>query len=69
MKEHPLILAAHLLPLWGVMSTLLITEGTLMLGSKWCTYCLFYSFIYTTEPLWLPASYDAGAKAVGRKAA
>jgi hypothetical protein len=54
MKEHPIILAVHLLPLWGVISTLWFTEGTLMFGSKWCTYCLIYSAVYICEPLWLP---------------
>jgi hypothetical protein len=54
MKEHPIILAAHIVPLWCVMSTLILTEGTLMFGSKWCTYCLIYSVIYIAEPLWLP---------------
>ena len=35
-----------------VVSTLLITEGTMQLGSKWCTYCMIYSVVYIADPLW-----------------
>jgi len=33
-------------------SFLYATERTLALGSKWCTYCLFYSAIFLAAPLW-----------------
>uniref|UniRef100_A0A7S2RQW4 Uncharacterized protein n=1 Tax=Mucochytrium quahogii TaxID=96639 RepID=A0A7S2RQW4_9STRA len=44
----------HVFVLSLVMSFLYVTEGTLALGSKWCTYCLVYSFVYLAEPLWGP---------------
>ena len=31
-----------------------ITEGSLALGSKWCTYCLIFSVAYLSDPLWGP---------------
>lgn len=56
----------HIMPLLGVITTLAVTEGTIELGSKWCTYCLVYSFVYIAEPLWLPQEYPAkGAAANG----
>lgn len=48
------VMWAHLLPITGVVCTLIVTEGRMDFGSKWCTYCLIYSFVYLTEPLWLP---------------
>ena len=36
-REHPRILAALVLPFVGVITFLWSTEGTLALGSKWCT--------------------------------
>jgi hypothetical protein len=53
----------HIVPLVCVIATLAITEGTVELGSKWCTYCLIYSFVYIAEPLWCPVEYPAGVKA------
>jgi len=46
------VLYAHLLPLASVVSFLLLTEGRMDFGSKWCTYCLIYSAVYILEPLW-----------------
>ena len=37
-----------------VISYLYMTEGTLALGSKWCTYCMVYGLFYVFEPLWMP---------------
>jgi hypothetical protein len=48
------VLWAHLIPLACVVSFLLITEGRMDFGSKWCSYCLIYSAVYVLEPLWLP---------------
>ena len=48
------VLWAHLIPLACVVSFLWITEGRMDFGSKWCTYCLIYSFVYVAEPLWYP---------------
>lgn len=54
---------AHIGTFLSVVSTLWLTEGTLALGSKWCTYCLIFSFTYALEPLWgPPASPPATAK-------
>ncbi len=39
-----------------VMSLLYTTEGTLALGSKWCSYCLVYSIMYLIDPYWAPAT-------------
>ena len=41
---------AHLATFFSVVATLWFTEGTLALGSKWCTYCLIFSFVYATDP-------------------
>lgn len=48
------VLLAHLFTFGGVIGTLFFTEGTLALGSKWCTYCLIFSLVYATDPLWGP---------------
>ena len=32
-----------------VVGTLLVTEGRMDLGSKWCTYCIIYSFVYIKD--------------------
>ena len=50
------VLWAHLIPLACVVSFLLITEGRMDFGSKWCSYCLIYSAVYVLEPLWMPES-------------
>ena len=50
-------LAEHIATLAAVMSFLYFTEGTLALGSKWCTYCLIYSAVYASEPVWGPPAY------------
>jgi len=42
----------HNLVLACVVGTLFLTEGTMQLGSKWCTYCLIYSVVYILDPLW-----------------
>ena len=51
-REHPRILAALVLPFVGVITFLWSTEGTLALGSKWCTYCLIYAVLFLAAPLW-----------------
>jgi len=43
---------AHTVTFWSVVGTLYFTEGTLALGSKWCTYCLIFSFVYLTDHFW-----------------
>ena len=48
------VAAAHTLTFLSVVGTLWFTEGTLSLGSKWCTYCLIFSFVYLTDPIWGP---------------
>lgn len=52
-----------------VVSTLWVTEGTLSLGSKWCTYCLIFSAVYVSEPLWGPpaAQVKSGKKGKNKK--
>ena len=42
----------HVFFLYCVIGTLAVTEGNVMLGSKWCTYCLVYSGVYLADPLW-----------------
>lgn len=54
----------HNLVLACVVGTLAATEGTIQLGSKWCTYCLVYSFVYVAEPLWMPAELHTKAEAL-----
>ena len=44
----------HCVTLGGVMTFLLVTENTLALGSKWCSYCLIYSVVYLLAPYWAP---------------
>jgi hypothetical protein len=52
---------AHIGTFLFVVGVLWITEGTLALGSKWCTYCLIFSLTYASEPLWgPPASGEEG---------
>lgn len=54
----------HIGTFFSVVSFLYITEGTLAVGSKWCTYCLIFSAVYCSEPLWgPPASKTAVALA------
>jgi len=48
------VLWAHVIPLACVVSWLLVTEGRMDFGSKWCSYCLIYSVVYVAEPLWYP---------------
>ena len=43
------VAAVHTVTFWSVVGTLWVTEGTLALGSKWCTYCLVFSFIYISD--------------------
>jgi hypothetical protein len=45
----------HVAVLAFVMTLLYSTEGTLALGSKWCSYCLVYSIMYILDPYWAPA--------------
>ena len=40
------------MPFLCVITILWTTEGTLALGSKWCTYCLIYSILFLAAPLW-----------------
>ena len=54
----------HILVLAGVMTTLYVTENTLALGSKWCSYCLIYSVVYIVDPYWAPLF---GGEEVSRK--
>ncbi|GMI30832.1 hypothetical protein TeGR_g7227 [Tetraparma gracilis] len=56
---------AHTATFWSVVGTLWFTEGTLALGSKWCTYCLIFSFVYLTDPIWNPE--PKGKKGKGKK--
>jgi hypothetical protein len=44
----------HNAVLAGVVATLAFTDGTIQLGSKWCTFCLVYSIVYVLDPLWYP---------------
>lgn len=53
MPERSVFLA-HVLTFGSVIGTLWATEGTLALGSKWCTYCLIFSFVSATDPIWGP---------------
>ena len=53
----------HIAVLAGVMGTLYVSENTLALGSKWCSYCLIYSVVYILDPYWAPL-FD---KSAGRK--
>ena len=48
----------HCVVLLFVMTTLYTTEGTLALGSKWCSYCLVYSIVYLADPYWAPAGVN-----------
>jgi len=54
MKNEKNIMYAHIIPLYIVILFLFITEGTITLGSKWCWYCLVYSFVYIFESKWNP---------------
>ncbi|GMI46191.1 hypothetical protein TrCOL_g1442 [Triparma columacea] len=59
---------AHTVTFWSVVTTLYVTEGTLALGSKWCTYCLIFSFVYLTDPLWnVPEKVEKAEKAESGK--
>jgi hypothetical protein len=60
------VLAAQLGVFLAVVGTLWATEGTLALGSKWCTYCLVFTAVYTTDPWWGPGP---GARRAGKAAA
>ena len=57
------VLAALLLPFLGVITFLWSTEGTLALGSKWCTYCTIYAAVFLSEPFWArsPKTHAQGA--------
>lgn len=44
---------AHITILGGVMTYLYHHDGTLALGSRWCSYCLIYSVAYLTSPYWI----------------
>ena len=48
------VCVAHIAVFLSVVSTLYFTEGTLAVGSKWCTYCLIFSIVYATDPIWGP---------------
>mmetsp|Transcript_12206 Transcript_12206/g.36260 ORF Transcript_12206/g.36260 Transcript_12206/m.36260 type:complete len:280 (-) Transcript_12206:7-846(-) len=46
------VLAVLIAPFICVITVLWSTEGTLALGSKWCTYCLIYSLLFLAAPWW-----------------
>jgi len=54
MIMHTRVFLVHIATLTCVVSFQAITEGTIGLGSKWCTYCLIYSAVYLADPLWMP---------------
>lgn len=60
----------HIATLACVVSFQAVTEGTIGLGSKWCTYCLIYSAVYLADPLWMPKqkSENGGLPMTNRKA-
>ena len=58
MKDDWKMLLAHIIPLYSVVLFLFITEGNIVLGSKWCWYCLVYSLVYLFEPLWNKPIYN-----------
>ena len=47
-----IVLAVLVVPFLCVITILWTTEGTLALGSKWCTYCLIYSILFLAAPFW-----------------
>lgn len=47
-----IVLAVLVVPFLCVITILWATEGTLALGSKWCTYCLIYSILFLAAPWW-----------------
>lgn len=51
-RDEPRVLIVLIAPFLVVITFLAATEGTLALGSKWCTYCLFYAAIFLAAPLW-----------------
>ena len=50
--DDRVVLAVLVVPFLCVITILWTTEGTLALGSKWCTYCLIYSILFLAAPLW-----------------
>lgn len=48
----------HNLVLGGVITFLYYHDGTLALGSKWCSYCLIYSVAYLSSPYWISKTVD-----------
>jgi len=57
----PRMALVHNVVLCGVVGSLAALEGTIQLGSKWCTFCLIYSLVYTLEPLWFKEEQDEPA--------
>lgn len=49
----------HNLVLGSVMTFLYHHDGTLALGSKWCSYCLVYSVAYLSSPYWIGEDSDS----------
>ena len=49
----------HNFVLGGVMTFLYMYDGTLALGSKWCSYCLVYSIAYLSSPYWIGNDADS----------
>ena len=45
-----------------VLTLLVIFDGTIILLSKMCTYCLLLSFVWVLEPLWTPPSKETQAE-------
>lgn len=54
---QPSVRLVHIGTFLTVVSFLWLTEGTLSLGSKWCTYCLIFSVSYATDPWWGPGPW------------
>ena len=50
--DDRIVLAVLVVPFLCVITILWTTEGTLALGSKWCTYCLIYSILFLAAPCW-----------------
>jgi len=60
------VLAVLVVPFLFVITFLWSTEGTLALGSKWCTYCLIYSVLFLAAPLWDGDGADEASRADAR---
>ena len=52
----------HNFTLGSVMTFLYLYDGSLALGSKWCSYCLIYSVAYLSSPYWVAEGFDEESK-------